>query len=389
MKLVKRLLVGLGVALLLGFAILQWVLPGQVESSMNVNLSHDTYTISPQAQQLHDSLFVADLHSDSLLWKRDLRKRSEIGHVDLPRLRQGNVAVQVMSAVTKSPKGQNYDRNRADSDNITMLAIASLWPLRTWDSLYERAAYQLEKLHDLAADNEIEIITSKSEMLDFVARRDAGETVVASVYLIEGAHPLEGNVENLDRLYQDGLRIAGLTHFFDNELGGSLHGITGAGLTGFGRDVVQRANELGVIIDIAHASPQMVSDVLDLSSAPTILSHGGVKGACDSARNLDDELMREFAAKGGLIGIGYWNGAICDDTPAGVVRSIRYAVDLLGIDHVALGSDYDGSVAVRFDTSELAILTQTMLDAGFAEEEIRKVMGENVKRFLLQNLPDE
>ncbi|MCH9695319.1 MAG: dipeptidase [Gammaproteobacteria bacterium] len=385
----KRLLVGLGVALLLGFAILQWVLPGQVESSMNVNLSHDTYTISPQAQQLHDSLFVADLHSDSLLWKRDLRKRSEIGHVDLPRLRQGNVAVQVMSAVTKSPKGQNYDRNRADSDNITMLAIASLWPLRTWDSLYERAAYQLEKLHDLAADNEIEIITSKSEMLDFVARRDAGETVVASVYLIEGAHPLEGNVENLDRLYQDGLRIAGLTHFFDNELGGSLHGITGAGLTGFGRDVVQRANELGVIIDIAHASPQMVSDVLDLSSAPTILSHGGVKGACDSARNLDDELMREFAAKGGLIGIGYWNGAICDDTPAGVVRSIRYAVDLLGIDHVALGSDYDGSVAVRFDTSELAILTQTMLDAGFAEEEIRKVMGENVKRFLLQNLPDE
>ena len=385
----KRLLVGFGVVLLLLFALLHWVLPGRVESSMNVNLPHDSYAISPQAQQLHDSLFIADLHSDSLLWKRDLTKRSAVGHVDLPRLRQGNVAVQVMSAVTKSPKGQNYDRNRGDSDNITTLAIASLWPMRTWDSLYERAAYQLEKLHSLAADNEIVIITSKTEMRDFVARRDDGEPVIASLYLIEGAHPLEGKLENLDRLYHDGLRITGLTHFFDNELGGSLHGISNAGLTEFGRDVVRRANELGVIIDIAHASPQTVSEVLELSSAPTILSHGGVKGACDSARNLDDELMREFASKGGLIGIGYWSGAICDDTPVGVVRSIRYAINLLGVDHVALGSDYDGTVTVRFDTSELAILTQTMLDAGFTEEEIRKVMGENVKRFLLLNLPDQ
>lgn len=388
MKFLKRLLIGFGAVLLLALAVLQWVLPGRVESSMNVNLPHDPYPVSPQAQTLHDSLFVADLHSDSLLWKRDLRKHSDIGHVDLPRLRQGNVALQVMSAVTKSPKGQNYDRNSDDSDNITTLAVASLWPLRTWDSLYERADYQLQKLHKLAANSELVIVTSKFEMRDFVSRRDAGEPVIASVYLIEGAHPLEGKLENLDRLYHDGLRIAGLTHFFDNELGGSLHGISNAGLTEFGRDVIRRANELGVIIDVAHASPQMVSDVLELSSAPTILSHGGVNGACDSARNLDDDLMREFAAKGGLIGIGYWDGAICDDTPAGVVKSIRYAIDLLGIEHVALGSDYDGTVAVRFDTSELAVLTQTMLKAGFTEDEIRKVMGENVKRFLLQNLPD-
>lgn len=388
MKLLKWLLIGFGAVLLLALAVLQWVLPGRVESSMNVNLPHDPYRISPQAQQLHDSLFVADLHSDSLLWKRDLRKHSEIGHVDLPRLREGNVALQVMSAVTKSPKGQNYNRNSADSDNITTLAVASLWPPRTWNSLYERAAYQLQKLQELAAKSELVIVTNKTEMRDFVARRTTGEPVVASVYLIEGAHPLQGEIENLDRLYHDGLRIAGLTHFFDNELGGSLHGISNAGLTEFGRDVIRRANELGVIIDIAHASPQMVSDVLELSSAPTVLSHGGIRGACDSARNLSDDLMREFAAKGGLIGIGYWDGAICDDTPAGVVASIRYAIDLLGVDHVALGSDYDGSVAVRFDTSELAVLTQAMLEAGFTEAEIRKVMGENVKQFLLQNLPD-
>jgi microsomal dipeptidase-like Zn-dependent dipeptidase len=144
-----------------------------------------------------------------------------------------------------------------------------------------------------------------------------------------------------------------------------------------------------MIVDIAHASPAMVAEVLALSSSPTILSHGGLKGACRTPRNLPDELMQAFAARGGLLGIGYWDGAVCDPTPEGVVRSIRFAIDLLGVDHVALGSDYDGTVATTFDTSELAVLTDTMLRSGFTEDEIRKVMGENVKRFLLENLPGE
>jgi len=98
--------------------------------------------------------------------------------------------------------------------------------------------------------------------------------------------------------------------------------------------------------------------------------------------------MQQFAAKGGLVGIGYWHSAVCDVSPAGIVKSIRYAIDLLGVEHVALGSDFDGSVRTPFDTSELAILTQTMLDQGFSKNEIKLVMGENVKRFLLENLPD-
>jgi microsomal dipeptidase-like Zn-dependent dipeptidase len=88
------------------------------------------------------------------------------------------------------------------------------------------------------------------------------------------------------------------------------------------------------------------------------------------------------------VGIGYWDAAICDVSPEGIVKSIRYAVDLLGVDHVALGSDYDGATTVPFDTSELAILTETMLRTGFSEDEIRKVMGDNAKRFLLENLPE-
>jgi microsomal dipeptidase-like Zn-dependent dipeptidase len=133
----------------------------------------------------------------------------------------------------------------------------------------------------------------------------------------------------------------------------------------------------------------MVADALAISQAPVILSHGGVKGTCDSARNLADPLMQDIAGSGGLIGIGYWDAAVCDTTPEGVVNAIRYAIDLLGVGHVALGSDFDGATAVRFDTGELAVITEEMLRSGFTEHEIRMVMGENVKRFLLENLPEQ
>lgn len=380
----------LAVLILIALALLHWVLPGQLERSFNSVREHEPYQVSEAARTLHESLFIADLHTDSLLWKRDLLSESAIGHVDLPRLQQGNVALQVFSATTKSPSGQNYEENTADSDNITMLAVAQMWPVRTWTSIFERAYYQLEKLHEFAADSDgaLIVIESAADMRAFAERQASGEELVAGIYLIEGAHPLEGELDNLNRLFAAGLRIAGLTHFFDNRIGGSLHGLSGEGLTPFGEDVIRRANELGIIIDVAHASPQMVNDVLDLSSSPIILSHGGVKGLCDMSRNLEDTLMQRIAAEGGLIGIGYWDGAVCDITPLGVVRSIRYAIDLLGVDHVALGSDYDGATEVLFDTSELAILTQTMLDEGFTETEIRKVMGENAKRFFLANLPD-
>ncbi|MEM7431276.1 MAG: dipeptidase [Pseudomonadota bacterium] len=383
----KKLLYGILVVLLIGLAYVHWILPGQVESKTNVNIPHEPYVVSAEAQALHDSLFIADLHSDSLLWKRDLTQESDVGHMDVPRLQKGNVAVQVFSATTKSPSGLNYDRNEATSDDITTLAIASFWPVRTWGSIYERAVFQLEKLYKLAERSEISVIISKQDFQDFVERRAYGGTEIAAVYLIEGAHPLEGNLENLDRLFDQGLRIVGLVHFFDNELGGSLHGVSGEGLNDFGRSVIRRANELGMIIDIAHSSPRMVADVLALSDSPVILSHGGLKGACDTARNLEDSLMIEVAQQGGLIGIGFWDAAVCDPSPAGVAKSIRYAIDLLGVEHVALGSDYDGATAVLFDVGELAALTQALMDEGLTEEEIRRVMGVNVERFFLRHLP--
>ena len=136
----KRLFVVIGIVVALALAFMHWVLPGKLEQSMNINLPHDPYMVSEEAIKLHDSLFIADLHSDSLLWKRDLTRRSDIGHMDLPRLQEGNVALQVFSATTKSPAGLNYESNESNSDDITGLAIASFWPPKTWRSIYERAA---------------------------------------------------------------------------------------------------------------------------------------------------------------------------------------------------------------------------------------------------------
>ena len=386
----QRILLILVLLLGAALAFVHWILPGQVERGMNVNLPSELPDISQQARDLHATLFIADLHTDSMLWKRDFLERSDIGHVDLPRLQDGNVALQIFSATTKSPAGQNYDENSAEaSDRITLLATLSLWPVRTWNSIYERAVFQLEKLYAFAEQSDLTVIRTRAEMQDLIDRREQGEPVVGAIYLIEGAHPLEGDIAKLEALFAQGLRIAGLTHFFDNELGGSLHGQSGEGLSPFGRDVIRRADELGIIIDVAHASPRMVADVLAINDRPVILSHGGVKGNCDTARNLSDELMVRIASEGGLIGIGFWDAAVCDPSPAGVVRAIRYAMDLMGSDHVALGSDYDGTVAVTFDSSELIVLTEEMLRAGFTEQEIRKIMGENVKRFMLENLPNE
>ncbi|NNF16041.1 MAG: dipeptidase [Gammaproteobacteria bacterium] len=386
----KKLVWGSVTLVLAVLALVHWVLPGYVERSMNVVSSAELPEIRPEIAMLHQRLFIADLHADSLLWKRDLLKRSRTGHVDLPRLQEGNVAVQVFSAVTKSPSGLNYASNTAESDDITLLAVLSMWPLHTWDSLFERTVYQLQKLDRFAqrSDEQLVVVRSKAEFAEYLKRRLSGEKVVAGLFMIEGAHPLEGDIENLDRLFDQGLRFAGLTHFFDNELGGSLHGVSGAGLSEFGRKVIKRSNQLGIIIDVAHASPAMVRDVLAVTTRPVILSHGGLRGACDSQRNLSDELMRELADNGALLGVGYWPGAVCEATPAAIVRTIRYAIDLMGIQNVALGSDFDGTVETPFDTSNLAQLTQEMVDTGFTEREIRLVMGENVRRFLMLNLPN-
>jgi len=368
----------LGAAGFFGFA------PGYVEAGMNKVDGQPGIPISAEANALHQTLQIVDLHSDTLMWQRSLLEHADRGHEDLPRLQQGNVALQLFSSVTKTPRGQNYDGNSGETDNITPLVIAQLQPVRTWTSLTERSLYHGEKLDRAVAKSggQVAKVSDPASLDALLAARQGGKGPVGAMLTIEGLQNLEGKLENLDRLHAAGFRMAGLAHFFDNDVAGSMHGVKKAGITPFGWKVVARMEELGMIVDIAHLSHQGVAELLPKVRRPVVSSHGGVQATCKTNRNLSDDEIRAVARTGGIIGIGYWDGAICDTSPRAAAKAMKHVRDLVGIQHVALGSDYDGATTVRFDTSQLVQVTQALMDEGFTPDEIRAVMGGNALRVI-------
>jgi microsomal dipeptidase-like Zn-dependent dipeptidase len=364
--------------------------PPYIEAERNPIKAVGPYQVSPKAQNLYKNLdFIADLHCDALLWGRNLNKRGDQGHVDFPRMREANVALEMFTIVSKSPSGQNMQSNSEDAfDNITPLTIAKGEGPWNWFSLINRTLSQSESLADFVAneDGKAILIKSKADLERLIEARKIDKEVIGAMLGIEGGHALEGTLENLDAVYDVGVRMIGPTHFFDNEFGGSAHGENGAGLTEFGKTAIKRMNELGILIDLAHSSPAIVDDVLSITTKPVIVSHTGVRAVLDSQRNLSDEQIRKIAANGGIMGIAFFDMAVGEPELPNIIASINHIRDLVGVEHVALGSDYDGSVAVPFDITGLPLIVEGLLNAGFSEGEIRAVMGENVKRFFLANL---
>jgi membrane dipeptidase len=375
-------LIGVAAIGFFGFA------PAYVEGSMNQIDGKPLIKVSDEAKALHKTLTIVDLHSDTLMWDRGLGDPASRGHMDLPRLQQGNVALQLFSSVSKTPKGQNYDGNGADTDNITLLTIAQLQPVKTWSSLVARSLYHAAKLNEAVARSKTALVkvTAPNELDGLLARRKIKNHGTGAMLTIEGLQNLEGKAANLDRLYNAGFRMAGLTHFFDNELGGSMHGLKKGGLTPFGRDIVRRMEAKGMIVDIAHLSHSGVAELLAMAKRPVVSSHGGVQATCKVNRNLTDDEIRGVAKTGGVIGIGYWEGAVCSTDPRGAAKAMKHVRDLVGIAHVALGSDYDGATTVRFDTSQLTQVTQALMDEAFTDAEIRAAMGENALRVIRAGL---
>ncbi|MGB3803904.1 MAG: dipeptidase [Sphingopyxis granuli] len=385
----RRWLIGLLALLLVAAAAFFLFAPGMIERGTNKIDGKPLLQVGEHAKALHKTLTIVDLHSDSLLWSRDFLKRADRGHMDLPRLAEGNVALQILSSTTKAPKGQNYDANGDDTDIVTSLVIAQLQPVRTWNSLLERSLWHAEKLHRAVAASQGRLMAVATQpQLDalLAARRTKAPPPVGAMLSVEGLHDLEGDIDNLDKLYAAGIRMAGITHFFDNIFAGSMHGLKKGGLTPLGRQVVQRMEAKGMIVDIAHCSHACVADILTMARRPVVSSHGGVQATCGVNRNLSDDEIRGVAATGGVIGIGYWDAAVCDTSPASVAKAMKHVRDLVGIDHVALGSDYDGATTVRFDTSKLVQVTQALIDAGFTDDEVRAAMGGNAIRVIRAGL---
>jgi membrane dipeptidase len=362
---------------------------GIIERRYNRVHHKGPYRASPLAVELHRSLTVVDLHADSLLWGRDLRRRASYGHVDVPRLVEGGVALIGLAASTQVPRRANLQRNDDRSDDVTLLALGQRWPRATWGSRLARALHLALRLRELAAESggRLTVIETRADLDAYRSRRAVDPAITAAFLAIEGAQALDGDLDNLDILVRAGYRMLAPVHFFDTPFAGSVHGVVKGGLTDLGRELLSRMEAAGVVMDVSHASSATIDDVLSVAARPIVASHTGVRAAVDGVRNLPDDQVRAIASTGGLIGIGFWPVACGGDDVAAIARSIVTAIELAGVQHVGLGSDFDGAVSTPFDASGMPLLTDALLADGLSDEEIGAVMGGNAIRILSESLP--
>ena len=353
-----------------------------------------TRVISARAQALHAQFFVADLHADSLLWPRDPLRRHGWGHVDVPRLADGNVALQVFSVVNQVPFGARNAGNRPAFDVLVPLAMAQGWPLDSWTSPSGRVRHQTRRFDDAVARSGGRLfrVRDRGDLARLerarVDARAAGRTPpVGAMLALEGADFVADDPKRLEELRDAGFRIIGLAHLLDTRLGGSAQGAEQGGLTRAGDEALAAIRRMGLIPDLAHSSVAVIREVLERHPGAVVVSHTGLAATCPGPRNLDDETIRIIARAGGLVGIGFWPSAVCGQTVDAVVTAIRHGIDVAGADHIALGSDFDGSVTAPFAVEGMARLTEGLIAAGVGESEISRVMGGNVLRFLRLSLP--
>lgn len=352
---------------------------------------HPLPEVSGTAKKIHLSATVIDMHSDALMWNRDLLQEGNLGHVDLPRLRQGGVAVQGFSVPTNFPIGPGLFHRKSERwpDYFTSHALLLRWPRRSIRSSFERTLYMARKLETFSArsDGDLQRITTQSDLDRLLSLRASGADSVGALLALEGAHVLEGDLDKLQRLHDVGFRMVGLTHFIDTPFAGSATGMHQGGLTPKGVRLIAEAERLGLVIDLAHASHTAIRDVVRATSRPVVVSHTGIRATCDMERNLSDEEIRWIAEADGVIGVAFGEILICGDKIEDIVASIQHVVNLVGDRHIALGSDFDGCITSPIDVSHLPSLTQAMLDAGFAQSSIVRILGGNTLRVLRANLP--
>lgn len=360
-----------------------------VDRRLNTTALPGPYGVRPDALHTHRSATIVDLHCDALLWRRDLAQRGRSGHLDLPRLRAGNVALQVFAVTSHAPMGLNFERNEPRRDLVTVLQILQGRPMPTWTSRVARALDASDRLHALAAaDAGLRIVRTRADLEALVAARTADPRTVGGLLAIECAHALDGRLDALDELVAAGFRMIGLQHFFDNDAGGSSAGVGKGGLTDFGRELIGRMETAGVALDLAHSSAAVIDEALRIATKPVVVSHTGVRGTCDNSRNLSDDQLRGVAATGGAVGIALFEHAVGGTGVDATARAMRHTADVIGVEHVALGTDWDGAISCAVDASGLCVLTEAMLDVGFSGDDVHAILGGNALRVLRATLPE-
>lgn len=358
-------------------------------------------------QTIHQRATVVDMHSDTVLRMMrpgfDFGKRSSEGHMDLPRLKEGGVDVQVFAC---------YVAPRFLPDRTTSQALEMIHTFKQ-----EIAKYPEDIALAQNADEIERIVASKR---------------IAGVLAIEGGHAIQDNLETLRTFHQLGVRYMTLTWMNTNNWADAAGGERRwAGLNDLGVRVVSEMNRLGMIVDLSHASDETFWDVLSITTDPVILSHSCCRALCNHYRNASDEMLRALARNGGVIGINFYPGYLSEDFSRGaesaraqlhaqeaeietkykdqptrreaereklwqerrsrfqpvpldvLIDHIDHAVQIAGIDHVGFGSDFDGfhgSLVGLEDCSKIPNITKALLARGYSRDDIRKILGENVLR---------
>ena len=364
-------------------------------------------------EKLHREALVADLHSDTVLRMKkgfDFSARDTSGQMDIPRLREGGVDLQAFACWI--PGNTPLDSCVAKTDLMI-------------DSLYEQTERHQDKIAVCRTAAEAEEIIESGRIAAFVA--------------IENGLAIANNLNNLRHYYERGVRYMTLTHTSSHDwcISSADTAPKFDGLTSFGEDVIREMNRLGMIIDISHVGATAVAKALAITKDPVIASHSCVYGLCPHDRNLTDEQIRAIAANGGVIGINFFSGylderfeAISDSvkeqykaeidsvealypndyakkhralawlfnilaerqsvlniTVGTVVDHIDHIVNLVGPEHVGLGSDFDGVFAFPkglSDCSMMPNITVELVRRGYSEEEIKKILGGNFMRVFRQ-----
>ena len=316
--------------------------------------------LAPMSDAVHREATVVDLHSDTILevasGKRDITARSTSGHIDLPRLREGGVDVQVF-ALFVDPRfaGQGYAR-------VTAL-------LDAFDRLD-------------AQQGALVRATSVAEIEEAVR---AGR--IAVVLAVENGTAIDGNLEHLGHLHARGVRMMSLTWNNSNDLADGASEEVVGGLTPLGRRVLARMQELRLVIDVSHLSERSFWDVLAATTGPLVATHSNAAGLTPHRRNLSDDQLRAIVRRGGIVGVNFYPTFTGGATLAHVLDHIDYLVRIMGADYVALGSDFDGfsqTVKDLEDVSHLPNLTAGLIARGYRPADVRKVLGGNAMRVFRQ-----
>ena len=312
-----------------------------------------------EAHQLHDRILTLDTHCDTpMLFPQGIHfdQRDPRILVDLHKMTEGRLDATIMVAYLPQPTEQPKAYADAIFDQIETITKQN--------SDYVRIARTPEELW---------------------ANKRAG---IKSIMLgIENGIALDGQLENLQHFAERGIVYMTLCHNGDNDIcdSASRSQNTWGGVSPFGEQVIREMNRLGILVDMSHAGEKSFYDALDISSKPIVCSHSSARALCDHPRNLTDDQMRALAAKGGVAQTTIYHGFLRQDGEAcvlDVMEHLEHAIQVMGIDHVGLGTDFDGDGGVRglADASELILFTKQLLRRRYSEEDIQKIWGGNFLR---------